>query len=531
MDWLNNFSIRNRLWAAFGLVLALMTVVTAIGVRASMHSQAELEALVQQDMRKYELAASINAETRANARNTLQLFVSNADQRPDIRARMARTKTNIDSYFDALGPMLVLPKGKALFEELREKRNAYVLAFTAAADTLEQAGPEAGLLALNTRVLPAIDALAQPIEALQALQQDIAHQRAEAAEAAVKQQALINIGLGGVAVLLGLASAWSLVVSITRPLKDVQKAAQTMAQGDLTIHIPVRGHNELTEMMESLDHMRENLSHVLMRIQQSTEQVASASSQIAAANLDLSGRTEEQASALEQTAATMEELTSTVQQNANTAGNARHLAEQASVSAKQVGSLVSNVVTAMRDIHDSSQRIRDIVSVIDSISFQTNILALNAAVEAARAGDQGRGFAVVANEVRALAQRSASAAQEIKTIIEENVKKMDAGNQQAQLAGGAVSAAVHNIKNVTTIISEVDNASREQAMGISQVGEAVGQMDNVTQQNAALVEETAAATKNLDDQVQGLKQQISRFRIHNGAHGPNRIDSLAALPV
>ncbi|MDP3133062.1 MAG: methyl-accepting chemotaxis protein, partial [Burkholderiaceae bacterium] len=254
-------------------------------------------------------------------------------------------------------------------------------------------------------------------------------------------------------------------------------------------------------------------------------------SQIAAANLDLSGRTEEQASALEQTAATMEELTSTVQQNANTAGNARHLAEQASVSAKQVGSLVSNVVTAMRDIHDSSQRIRDIVSVIDSISFQTNILALNAAVEAARAGDQGRGFAVVANEVRALAQRSASAAQEIKTIIEENVKKMDAGNQQAQLAGGAVSAAVHNIKNVTTIISEVDNASREQAMGISQVGDAVGQMDTVTQQNAALVEETAAATKNLDHQVQGLKQQISRFQISNGTHGPNRIDSLAALPV
>jgi methyl-accepting chemotaxis protein len=297
------------------------------------------------------------------------------------------------------------------------------------------------------------------------------------------------------------------------PLQSAIQGARLMAQGDLTQPLPVNGRNELADMMEELDQMREKLAHVLFRIQERTVQVAAASHQISAANLDLSARTEEQASALEQTAATMHELTSTVQANSHTTSEARQMVEQANESAKAVGVRVASVVSTMQDIHQSSQRIRDIVSVIDSIAFQTNILALNAAVEAARAGEQGRGFAVVASEVRALAQRSASAAQEIKGIIEENVSKMDAGNVQAEQAGAAVMDVVRSIDNVTLTIGEVDNASKEQSTGIGQVGEAVGQLDTVTQQNAALVEETAAATKNLDDQVQGLKAQINRFRI------------------
>jgi methyl-accepting chemotaxis protein len=250
-----------------------------------------------------------------------------------------------------------------------------------------------------------------------------------------------------------------------------------------------------------------------MRIQESANSVANASTQIAAAKLDLSSRTEEQASALEETAATMEELTSTVQSNATTTGQAHQMAEKACGSAREVGGLVNPVVSTMHDIHASSQRIRDIVTVIDSIAFQTNILALNAAVEAARAGDQGRGFAVVASEVRALAQRSATAAQEIKGIIEDNVAKMTVGNEQANLAGEAVALAVQSIESVNQTIYEVDVASKEQSSGIGQVGEAVAQMDTVTQQNAALVEETAAATKHLDEQVQGLKAALNRFTI------------------
>ena len=513
MSWLENFTIKTRLTASFSLVLVLLAVIIVVGLRSGLSTVDDLDALLNQEMRKYELAGKIDSATKTNARNTLELFVAAPGERPAIRQRMSQTKTDIDGYFEELDKLLYLPKGRELFEDIKNKRKAYVAAFTEAVETLEKAGPEAGLEVLNKKVLPAIDALAQPITALLALQTDVAKQRGDQAEKAVKRSNTLNISMGVVALLIGLVAAGSLVVSITRALDQARSVTKTIAEGDLTVVINTQGSNELTDLLESLDAMREHLGHVLGRIQESSNSVASASGQIAAANLDLSQRTEEQASALEETAATMEEISSTVQQNANTTGNARQLAQTASQSAQDVGGMVSRVVSTMQDIHGSSTRIRDIVSVIDSIAFQTNILALNAAVEAARAGEQGRGFAVVASEVRALAQRSASAAQEIKTIIEENVSKMDLGNQEAMRAGKAVEESVQNIERVNQTIAEVDLASKEQAMGIGQVGEAVSQMDQVTQQNAALVEETAAATKNLDDQVQELKQQLARFRL------------------
>ena len=513
MSWLDNFSVKARLIGSFGLVLLLLAAIVIIGARGGISTVNELDALLTQEMRKYELAAKIDSATKANARNTLELFVTAPDQRASVRQRMSKTKTEIDGMFEELDKLLYLPKGRALFDDIKTKRKAYVEAFTEAANTLEKAGPEAGLIVLNAKVLPAIDGLAQPISALLALQTEVAQQRGALAEAHVETNNTLNMAMGAVALLVGVVAAATLTVSITRPLEQARTVTRTIADGDLTVAIATSGHNELTDLLEAMDHMRERLSHVLHRIQESSNSVASASGQIAAANLDLSQRTEEQASALEQTAATMEELSSTVQQNANTTGSARQLAETASRSAQDVGGMVSRVVVTMQDIHASSNRIRDIVSVIDSIAFQTNILALNAAVEAARAGEQGRGFAVVASEVRALAQRSGSAAQEIKAIIEENVDKMNQGNEEAMRAGKAVEASVQNIERVNQTIAEVDLASKEQAMGIGQVGEAVSQMDQVTQQNAALVEETAAATKNLDDQVQTLKHQLGRFRL------------------
>ncbi len=521
MAWFDNISIKLRLLGSFGLVLILMGAIVLVGAKGSLSTLDEIEGLVNQEMRKLELAAAIDGATKANARNTLELFVTAPANRPAIRQRMGQTKTAIDGMFAELQPLLYLPKGKALFEELKAKRGAYVAAFTEAANTLEKGDTEAALLLLNTKVLPAIDALAQPITALLELQTKVAEERAHSASAHVASNNFISMGLGAFAVVVGLFAALSLTSAIVRALAQAQNVTQSIADGDLTVNVPVQGNNELSRLMETLDQMREKLAHVLGRIQDSGNSVASASGQIAAANLDLSQRTEEQASALEETAATMEELSSTVQQNANTTGTAKQLAEKASTSAREVGGIVSRVVTTMQDIHTSSTRIKDIVSVIDSIAFQTNILALNAAVEAARAGEQGRGFAVVASEVRALAQRSAAAAQEIKTIIEDNVTKMDQGNREAMQAGTAVEASVLNIEQVNQTISEVDAASKEQAMGIGQVGEAVNQMDQVTQQNAALVEETAAATKNLNDQVQELKQQLGRFRLHPSAHTEN----------
>jgi len=515
MSWLENITVRTRLLGSFGLVLLLLFGIVATSVRGGLATVDELNNLVEKEMAKFELAADIDSATKTNARNTLELFLTAPEKRAAIRQRMAKTKTDIDGYMQALDKQLYLPKGRALFDDIKAKRGAYVAAFTEAADALEKSGPEAGTAVLNAKVLPAIDALAQPINALLDLQKEVANSRGKQAEANVKANNTLNIGLGVVALLVGVVAAWTLIASLMGALNQANAATRVIAQGDLTVVIRPTGRNELTDLLESLDNMREHLSHVMQRIQESSNSVASASGQIAAANLDLSQRTEEQASALEETAATMEELSSTVTQNANTTGTARQLAETASRSAQDVGGMVSRVVTTMQDIHGSSTRIRDIVSVIDSIAFQTNILALNAAVEAARAGEQGRGFAVVASEVRALAQRSAAAAQEIKTIIEDNVSKMDQGNQEAIRAGKAVDESVANIQRVNQTIAEVDLASKEQAMGIGQVGEAVSQMDQVTQQNAALVEETAAATKNLDDQVQELKQQLSRFKLRN----------------
>ncbi|HUX32213.1 MAG TPA: methyl-accepting chemotaxis protein, partial [Thiobacillus sp.] len=308
-----------------------------------------------------------------------------------------------------------------------------------------------------------------------------------------------------VAVTVGLAlAAWlsfSLIRAITRPLDAAVKLARGVAEGDLTQNIDVHSTDEIGQLMQALKDMNDSLVRVVGQVRTGTDTVATASSQIAAGNLDLSSRTEEQASSLEETASSMEELTSTVKQNAENAHQANQLVGSTSDIAVKGGQVVGQVIDTMASIKDSSRKISDIIGVIDGIAFQTNILALNAAVEAARAGEQGRGFAVVASEVRNLAQRSASAAKEIKTLIEDSVGKVDAGGQLVDEAGKTMGEIVSSVKRVTDIMSEIAAASQEQSSGIEQVNQAIAQMDQVTQQNAALVEEAAAAAESLQDQA------------------------------
>ncbi|CAB3753767.1 methyl-accepting chemotaxis protein [Paraburkholderia humisilvae] len=292
-----------------------------------------------------------------------------------------------------------------------------------------------------------------------------------------------------------------------------KEIASRIAAGDLSNTIAL-GKRDTSSMLSALSDMQSGLSTTVADIAASAEAIASASSEISMGNLDLSQRTEQQAMALERTASSMEQLTSTVRQNADNARQARTLADNASAIAEQGGDVVGRVVATMNEINDSAKSIGDIIGVIEGIAFQTNILALNAAVEAARAGEEGRGFSVVAGEVRNLAQRSASAAKEIKALISASVERAGNGSQLAQGAGQTMDEVVKAVKRVTDIMGEISAASAEQSSGIEEINLAVSQMDAGTQQNAALVEQATAAAKSLDDQARSLKEMVGRFRLH-----------------
>jgi aerotaxis receptor len=356
--------------------------------------------------------------------------------------------------------------------------------------------------------------------------------------AATATAAVLTLGFGaaGASALAGGTGAWASIVgvfsvasalawaglglfldrTVFRPLDAAVAVARTIASGEL-VKFEIRPQDETKDLLSALNQMSANLFGIVADVSASASGVTSASSQIASGNQDLSSRTEQQASSLEQTAASMEELTSTVKQNADNARQANQLAVSASEVAVRGGNVVGQVVDTMGSINASSKKIVDIIGVIDGIAFQTNILALNAAVEAARAGEQGRGFAVVAAEVRSLAQRSAAAAKEIKTLIDDSVNKVDAGSAQVAEAGETMGEIVASVRRVTDIMGEITLASQEQTSGIEQINQAITQMDQVTQQNAALVEESAAAATALNEQASGLVDAVYVFNTGSAA--------------
>jgi methyl-accepting chemotaxis protein len=365
----------------------------------------------------------------------------------------------------------------------------------------------------SKEMYPAVDPLADDLNKLIAVQLSVAEKVYQQAQAEYELVFWRNLLISGTVVLLAAFLAWKLVHSVTQSLARAVKVAETVASGDLSSRIEVTSRDETGQLMAALKRMNEGLVSLVGQVRNSADSIATGSSQIAVGNADLSQRTEEQASNLQQTAASMEEITSTVQQSADTARQATQLATSASAVASQGGKVVGEVITTMEDISASSKKIADIISVIDGIAFQTNILALNAAVEAARAGEQGRGFAVVAGEVRTLAQRSAQAAKEIKSLIGESVEKVENGSRLVTEAGQTMGDIVSQVKRVTDLIGEISSASLEQSAGIGQIGDAVQQLDQVTQQNAALVEESAAAAESLKHQAAALNQTVAIFKL------------------
>ncbi|MES3012550.1 MAG: methyl-accepting chemotaxis protein, partial [Pseudomonadota bacterium] len=346
-------------------------------------------------------------------------------------------------------------------------------------------------------------------------------------------------GKDGQLKLLG-DSVNSLMGTNSAALDEVVAVLGALATGDLTQRITSDYNGAFATMRDDANATVDQLTQIMTQIRQASEEISTAAVQIATGNTDLSQRTEEQASSLQQTASSMEELTATVKQNADNAKQANQLAGSASEVAVKGGSVVSQVVTTMSSITESSKKIVDIISVIDGIAFQTNILALNAAVEAARAGEQGRGFAVVASEVRNLAQRSAAAAKEIKTLIGDSVEKVQVGSKLVESAGKTMDDIVSSVKRVTDIMGEITAASQEQSAGIEQVNQAITQMDQVTQQNAALVEEAAAAAESMKDQTLNMSQVVGVFKLNESGHrdgghverrGPNRAVNVSRLPA
>jgi methyl-accepting chemotaxis protein len=337
-----------------------------------------------------------------------------------------------------------------------------------------------------------------------------------AAADSLRVSAVVGL-LAALVVAAGVALGVGVSRGITRPIRSAVKSAQRVATGDLSHELRTRRTDETGQLLQALAQMTQDLRTLVGEVSGGARMVADTSDQIAQGNLDLSQRTEDQASTLEETASSMEELASTIAQNAQNARHASQLALGATEVARNGGIAVGQVVATMTGISQSARRISDITSVIDSIAFQTNNLALNAAVEAARAGEQGRGFAVVATEVRNLAQRSAAAAKEIKTLITESVAQVDAGARQVNAAGRTMEDIVASVRQVSDLIAEIAAASQEQSSGIEQVSTAVSQMDRVVQQNAALVEEATAATQSMNDQAGALLQMVARFRLSAAA--------------
>ena len=515
---MNQLKISTRLTLLLGALSALLVLIGGMGLYGIAQTDDSLRLVYERNTLPMSQVAEIQERL---LRNRLAVAVSLVTPTPEtITPMTAEIETNIAAISKVWAAYTAIPHDsatRALADKFAADRGRFVNeGLLPAVKALR--GNELG--EANRLVVEAIRPLYAPvgagIQALMARQLESARREYDAAAARYTSTrnvfvAVIAAGLA-CAVVLGLA----LVRSITHSLDHAVRASNAVAQGDLTYPMQARGRDEVAALLHALIAMRDSLARVVGGVRQNAEGVASASSQIAQGNNDLSSRTEEQASALEQTAASMEQLNSTVRQNADNARQADQLAKGASAVALKGGEVVGEVVQTMKGINDSSKRIADIISVIDGIAFQTNILSLNAAVEAARAGEQGRGFAVVASEVRSLAQRSAEAAREIKTLITDSVQRVEHGTALVDQAGATMGEVVGAIRRVTDIMGEISAASTEQSTGVAQVGEAVAQMDQATQQNAALVEESAAAAESLRAQAQDLVRAVAVFRLAQG---------------
>ena len=525
-----NMKVGTRLSAGFGLVLVLLVLVAMLGVYSMGSINERLDKVVNENVVKTELVQTMSESVHIVARVTRTVVLLN--DVTIMRRELLKLQAAREAYNKAAADLAKLP-ASARGLEIRER-------ITAASREARADTDKILALALENKDAEATDVLMKQGGPSTQRWQDImdeyialqkAHNQEDAAAAATAYNRArgMMLLLSGVAIALGASAALLIGRSLLRQLGGepdyAAEIAGRIAAGDLTVRVETRG-NDDGSMLHAMKLMRDSLVQIVSEVRSGTHTIATASTQIAVGNQDLSARTEQQASSLEETASSMEQLTSAVRQNGDNARQANQLAHSASAVAQQGGAVVSQVVATMGSINDSSRKIVDIISVIDGIAFQTNILALNAAVEAARAGEQGRGFAVVASEVRNLAQRSASAAKEIKQLIGDSVEKVEIGSKLVEEAGRTMSEIVASVKRVTDIMEDISSAGDEQSAGIEQVNQAVSEMDTVTQQNAALVEEAAAAAEAMQQQAANLERVVGVFQLD---HAPRQVAAPSRL--
>ena len=512
---MSKLKISTRLAFSFGLIIVLLIMVAFVSISRIRNINASTEKILNDRYAKVMLSNAIQFEVNVQAR-ILGIAIIGANDADEVSSSVTKVQASVKKNVELLARLKALvntPKGQELFQAVANGHEAYGKTRDANIKLLQEGKSETAGIFLLTQLRYPQEKFLTALAAMANFQELLMESEGKQAAADGRMAIILSLSLSVAATAIAIALAMLISRSISRPIAEAVKVAQRVAAGDLSVTIDARGNDETGLLLRALKEMNDNLQGIVARVRHGTDAIAHGSREIASGNMDLSSRTEQQASSLEETASSMEELTSTVKQNGENARQANQMAQSASSVASKGGQVVAEVITTMDSINASSKKIVDIIGVIDGIAFQTNILALNAAVEAARAGEQGRGFAVVATEVRNLAHRSASAAKEIKILIDNSVHQVNLGSSLVNQAGSTMEEIVSSVRRVTDIMAEITSASNEQETGIEQINQAITEMDAVTQQNAALVEEAAAASEALQDQAGILAEAVSVFKL------------------
>ncbi|MCF8205667.1 MAG: MCP four helix bundle domain-containing protein [Methylotenera sp.] len=517
MGW-KDLKLRTKLQSGFGVLALVVLVVSTVAIVALSRANDRFVEYVAGVGKDIELASGLQGAASRRALAVRDMVISeDAKALQELAETASREHAATQKSLQDLKDLVARradgdEKDRALVAEIDRIESQYgpvalAIVKLAAAGQRDEAARK-----INAECKPLLQALVKAVGAYLSHESANTAERIERSQTLFHQERAMLIGGAVLAIAIALWLGWWLGNGVSRPLQRAIAVAEAVAAGDLGSNVVVDRGDETGQLMAALQKMNTGLLAMVAQIRQSADSISTASQEIATGNQDLSSRTEHQASALQETAASMQQMTGTVQQTAESSRQASQLAQAAVEVAEQGGDVVQRVVQTMGEISESSRKVADIITVIDGIAFQTNILALNAAVEAARAGEQGRGFAVVAGEVRALAQRSATAAREIKALIQTSVERVDSGAGLVSEAGTTMTQIVNQIRRMTDLMAEINASATEQSTGIAQVNQAVASIDQGTQQNAALVEQSAAAAESLQQQAAGLSQVVAQFR-------------------